>query len=215
MERPDQLSSDPEVQQLKAEISDTQAELQQTVAAIQDRLSPSTLTNQAATTVRDATLGKVQHMMHGNSSIPYALIGVGAAWLLASRVSDRQWNGYERNDRAWAGGGDYAPGLGSSQPMTSSSSATSEWRNAASDRAAEVAERARFAAYKARNRWESLLDENPLALGIAALAAGALIGASLPQTEVENQYLGETRDQVLDSAREIAHDAVEKVAGTD
>jgi hypothetical protein len=206
MERPDQLSSDPEVRQLKAEISDTQAELQQTVAAIQDRLSPSTLTNQAATTVRDATLGKVQHMMHGNSSIPYALIGVGAAWLLASRSSDRQWNGYDRNDRAWTG---------SSPSTTSSSSTTSEWREAASDRAADVAERARFAAYRARNRWESLLDENPLALGIAALAAGALIGASLPQTEVENQYLGETRDQVLDSAREIAHDAVEKVAGTD
>jgi hypothetical protein len=206
MERPDELSSDPEVRQLKAEISDTQAELQQTVAAIQDRLSPSTLTNQAATTVRDATLGKVQHMMHGNSSIPYALIGVGAAWLLASRSSDRQWNGYDRNDRAWTG---------SSPSTTASSSTTSEWREAASDRAAEVAERARFAAYKARNRWESLLDENPLALGIAALAAGALIGASLPQTEVENQYLGETRDQVLDSAREIAHDAVEKVAGTD
>jgi hypothetical protein len=206
MERPDQLSSDPEVRQLKAEISDTQAELQHTVAAIQDRLSPSHLTNQAATTVRDATLGKVQHMMHGNSSIPYALIGVGAAWLLASRSSDRQWNGYDRNDRAWTG---------SSPSTTSSSSTTSEWREAASDRAADVAERARFAAYKARNRWESLLDENPLALGIAALAAGALIGASLPQTEVENQYLGETRDQVLDSAREIAHDAVEKVAGTD
>jgi hypothetical protein len=207
MERPDQLSSDPEVRQLKAEISDTQAELQQTVAAIQDRLSPSTLTNQAATTVRDATLGKVQHMMQGNSSIPYALIGVGAAWLLASRSADRQWNGYDRHDRTWTG---------SSPSATSpSSSTTSEWRDAASDRAADMAERARFAAYKARNRWESLLDENPLALGIAALAAGALIGASLPQTEVENQYLGETRDQVLDSAREIAHDAVEKVAGPD
>jgi hypothetical protein len=205
MERPDQLSSDPEVRQLKAEISETQADLQQTVAAIQDRLSPANLKEQAATTVRDATLGKVQHMTQGNSSIPYALIGIGAAWLLAGRSSNRQWNGYEGNDRGWTG----------SSPSATSSSSTSEWRDAASERAAEVAERARFAAYKARNRWESLLEENPLALGIAALAAGALIGASLPQTEVENQYLGETRDQVLDSAREIAHDAVEKVAGTD
>lgn len=208
MERPDELSSDPDVQHLKAEISETQAELQQTVAEIQDRLSPAHLKDQAATTVRDATLGKVQHMMHSNSSIPYALIGIGAAWLLAGRSSDRQWNSYDRNEGGW--GGEYSPGTGSSPSTTSS-----DWRDTASDRAAEVAERARYAAYKARTRWDSLLEENPLALGIAALAAGALIAASLPQTEVENQYLGETRDQMLDSAREIAHDAVEKVAGTD
>ena len=78
-----------------------------------------------------------------------------------------------------------------------------------------MTERARVAAYRARNRWESMLDENPMALGIAALAAGALIGATLPQTDVENEYLGETRDQMLESAREVAHDAVEKVTGTD
>ena len=215
MERPDELSSDPDVQQLKAEISETQAGLQQTVAEIQDRLSPAHLKDQAATTVRDATLGKVQHMMQGNSSIPYALIGIGAAWLLATRSSDRQWKGYDTNDRTWAAGGDYGRHTATSPSTTSSSSTTSHWRDAASDRAADVAERARDAAYRARNRWESMLDDNPLALGIAALAAGALIGASLPQTEVENEYLGETRDQMLDSAREIAHDAVEKVAGTD
>jgi predicted ATP-dependent Lon-type protease len=215
MEKPDELRSDPEVQQIKAEISETQVELQQTVAEIQERLSPSHLKDQAATTVRDATIGKVQHMMQGNNNmIPYALIGIGAAWLVANRQSssDRQWNGYSTDDRGWdtSGSGYYNPSGTGSQRST-----TDEWKTAASERTSEMTARARVAASRARNRWESMLDENPLALGIAALAAGALIGGSLPQTEVENEYLGETRDQVLDSAREVAHDAVDKVVGTD
>jgi hypothetical protein len=214
MEKPDELSLDSDVEQIKAEISETQVELQQTVAEIQDRLSPAHLKDQAASTVRDATIGKVQHMMQGNNNpIPYALIGIGAAWLLASRrSSDRRWNGYDTSDRGWdSGRSGYfnAPTTGSSQ------STTGDWQAAASERAAEVTERARVAAYRVRNRWESMLDENPMALGIAALAAGALIGATLPQTDVENEYLGETRDQMLDSAREVAHDAVEKVTGGD
>ena len=214
MEKPDELSSDSDVEQIKAEISETQVELQQTVAEIQDRLSPAHLKDQAASTVRDATIGKVQHMMQGhNNTIPYALIGIGAAWLLANRgSSDRRWNGYDTSERGWDSGSSEYYDAPATRP---SRSTTGEWQAAASERTSEVTDRARVAAYRVRNRWESLLDENPMALGIAALAAGALIGATLPQTEVENEYLGETRDQMLESAREVAHDAVEKVTGTD
>lgn len=208
MEKPDELSANAEVQQIKAEISDNQAEIQQTVAEIQDRLSPSYLKDQAASTVREATIGKVQHMMNGNNPIPYALIAIGAAWLLANRrSSDGHWNGYGNNERTWS-----AERI---QSANRASSTTGEWQAAASEKAEELTDSARRVAHQARNRWESMLDDNPMAIGIAALAAGALIGASLPTTEVENEYLGETRDQLVDSAREVAHDAVEKVTGSD
>jgi hypothetical protein len=111
MERPDELNSNADVEQLKAEISDTQAELQQTVAEIQDRLSPANLKNQAADTVRDAatnvreaTIGRVHQMVRGQNPIPYALIGIGAAWLLMNNRSRRQWNGssdYTEYDSSW------------------------------------------------------------------------------------------------------------------
>jgi hypothetical protein len=220
MEKPGELSANADVQQIKAEISENQAEIQQTVAEIQDRLSPAYLKEQAATTVRDATIGvrdatigKVQHMMSGNNQIPYALIGIGAAWLLANRRSpDYQWNSYGNygsGQRPWRDDRDRADYR---DPETSS---TGEWQKAASEKAEELTDSARRVAYQARNRWDSMLDHNPMAIGIAALAAGALIGASLPQTDVENQYLGETRDQLVDSAREVAQDAVEKVTGND
>lgn len=218
MEKPDELRTNADVQQIKAEISDTQAEIQHTVAEIQERLSPAHLKDQAVSTVQDATIGKVQQMMNGTNPIPYALIGIGAVWLLANRrSSDRPWSGYGQGSQAWGGRPAYGSGEYGANEMRSGSatrdlsSTTGEWQAAASERAEAVTEGARRMASQARNRWETMLDDNPMALGIAALAAGALIGASLPQTEVENAYLGETRDQLIDSAREVAHDAVEKV----
>ncbi|MBA3269205.1 MAG: DUF3618 domain-containing protein, partial [Acidobacteria bacterium] len=114
----------PSQGQLKAEIHETQSELQQTVAEIQERLSPTNLKEQAANTVRDATIGRVQDMMNRaegtvsqavettrnaastatrsvrNNPMPLALIGIGVAWLLASkRQRSDEWD--NRGLREW------------------------------------------------------------------------------------------------------------------
>jgi hypothetical protein len=183
MERPDELNSNPDVQQLKAEISDTQAELHQTVAEIQDRLSPTHIKNQAADTVRDAasnvrdaTIGRVQHMVRGQNPIPYALIGIGAAWLLASNRRRRtEGDVYAEYDSSWD---------------TSTSYISSEDE---------------FASPYAGHAFAEESQES----GRLSLAAGAVVGAALPRTRMENQYMGETRDQLLDNARSMAHDSVE------
>jgi len=54
-------------------------------------------------------------------------------------------------------------------------------------------------------------QQNPITFGIAALVAGALIGMALPETHVENQMLGETRDQLLDNAQSVAQDVKQRV----
>ena len=56
-----------------------------------------------------------------------------------------------------------------------------------------------------------MLDRNPLLLGAAALIAGAAVGLSIPETESENQFMGEAREQLVERAQEAAHQAVEKV----
>jgi hypothetical protein len=256
METPDELRSDADVEQLKAEISETQAELQQTVAEIQDRLSPATLKHQAADTVReaatnvrdnvrDATIGRVQHMVRGQNPIPFALIGIGAAWLLANnRSSNRRWNDneYEEYDTSWSSSTSYissddefaSPYAGDMERTGGRTSQGSHrdigrWGSDARHRAAQVGnqarERARRVATQARSRWDMMLHDNPMALGIAALAAGAVVCAALPRTETENEYMGETRDnlvesaksmaeQSVESARSMAKETIEKVAGT-
>jgi hypothetical protein len=245
--------SDQDVQQLKVEISETQAELQQTVAEIQERLSPSHLKDQAAGAVRDATIGRMQHMMNRagesidqatdttreaasrvssglrNNPVPVALIAIGAAWLIANNRSSRRWsadgnwddeswdenaNGYESPTARGAYGSSEYGEYGEASYATSGSTwhrqepgaDTSARRTGAVDRAQQLARRA-------RSRWQSMMEDNPVALGIAALAAGALVGAAFPSTHVESRYMGPARDSVLESARDMAKHTVEKVAG--
>jgi hypothetical protein len=223
MERPDELKPDEEVAQLKAEISGNQAELQNTVAEIQDRLSPAHLKDQAAASVREATIGRMQHMMNSTNSMPYApyaLIGIGAAWLLANQRSASQWRG---NGGSWSGDREYgstnySTGYRSNDDPyrpAGQTGSTTDWQAAASDRAAAVSDSARHTARQARHRWSSLINNNPMALGIAALAAGALVGSVLPATETENEYLGDARDTAVESARSMVNETVQKATGSE
>src|SRR4029450_4617157 len=56
------VAPEPTVDELKAEISETQGQLQQTLTEIQERLSPAHLAEQAKNPVRDATVGRVTDM---------------------------------------------------------------------------------------------------------------------------------------------------------
>ncbi len=75
----------------------------------------------------------------------------------------------------------------------------------------QVSDSARQGARVASDRFNSTLKDNPIALGVAALAAGALVGLSLPTTRVEGEYMGEARDRLVDQAKSVAHEAAEKV----
>jgi outer membrane murein-binding lipoprotein Lpp len=52
--------------------------------------------------------------------------------------------------------------------------------------------------------------QNPLGLGIAAVAAGFVVGTLLPSTGVEDERLGEMSDQVGEKAREAGQEALER-----
>lgn len=77
-------------------------------------------------------------------------------------------------------------------------------REMASARAHDVADMGRHGLAYAEDRFE----ESPLAFGAIALGLGAAVGLALPRTEGENRMLGAYREQVVDAARAVAHDAV-------
>ena len=52
--------------------------------------------------------------------------------------------------------------------------------------------------------------QNPLGLGIAAVAAGFVVGTLLPSTSAEDERLGEMSDQVGQKAREAGQEALER-----
>src|SRR4051812_21559582 len=52
-----------ETASLRADIEQTRSELSTTIDAIQEKLNPQNIVDQAKETVREATVGKVEHMV--------------------------------------------------------------------------------------------------------------------------------------------------------
>jgi len=74
-----------------------------------------------------------------------------------------------------------------------------------------IADQAQYQAQRVEDRFQHALYENPLAVGAVALAIGTAVGFSLPQTQRENELLGDARDTLIDRAQEVAQDTLEKV----
>jgi hypothetical protein len=63
-----------------------------------------------------------------------------------------------------------------------------------------------------RGNLTNLFKAQPLALGAIGLAIGAGIAAALPNTDLENSYLGETSETVRSKAAAIAGQQIDKAA---
>lgn len=70
---------------------------------------------------------------------------------------------------------------------------------------------ARRQARRAKGQFDTMLEENPLAVGAAALALGVALGLSVPETRYEDEYFGPMRDDLLDKAQHKAEEVLEKV----
>lgn len=67
---------------------------------------------------------------------------------------------------------------------------------------------------QARRTKRSMLDtfyENPLAVGVAAVAAGALVGMTLPSTQKEDELMGESRDRLVEEAKATAQQSAQQM----
>ncbi len=99
--RPDAVNPDPdrmaddEVEVTRIEIERTRADMSETANAIQQRLSPENLKEQAKDRVREATVGRVEEAGSGitetirENPLPAALTGIGLGWLLMSARRQR------------------------------------------------------------------------------------------------------------------------------
>jgi ElaB/YqjD/DUF883 family membrane-anchored ribosome-binding protein len=97
-----------------------------------------------------------------------------------------------------------------------------EWAGDVADSARDVAyeagHRVQDAAYEARrygrratNWLERTMEDNPLAAGAVALAAGALVGLAVPETEPEHRLMGEASDRVKEQAQHLAEEKLDQV----
>ena len=149
---PDRLGDD-EVEVTRVEIERTRADMSETANAIQRRLSPEYLKEQAKDRVREATVSAAQEAGNGitdtirENPVPWALTGIGLGWLLMNvrrqrtqrpRLRRRPYYDY---DPAYDAPYDYPPRY--DERETSGSSAGREALNRTRDRAGETAHQAR------------------------------------------------------------------------
>jgi hypothetical protein len=262
---------DKKADQLVSEIDETRARMTDTVQAIGQKLDPHNVVQQATDTVREATIGRVEHMASNtgeavqqtggsivdtirNNPIPAAMTAVGLYMLWKNRShgnGNREWahgryagpttrpdlygrdaygvadgGAWQRSrergafDRARETATDAADSVG--QTVSGAASSVGQTLSGAADSArqtatdvtgtaSQVPERAGEVAERATSEFSRILEENPLAVGAIALAAGAAAGLVLPTTQPERRYLGEARDKVVERAESAAHQALDKV----
>jgi hypothetical protein len=183
----------------------------------------------AGNTVSDARRSVVDAVKQ--NPIPAALVGIGIGWMIVSgRRSSSRGNGRHVGYGAPRGGmtGDaalrsYGSGSIPYKNQRAKPARGGQGRGAASgaadfaDSAREFAERwagqAQSGAQAVGDRFQETLRESPLMIGATALAVGAAVGFAIPQTRKENELMGEARDGLVETAGEVARDAMRQVEG--
>ena len=163
------------------------------------------------------------------------LVAAGVTWWLM-RDREMRWNhgSSDYPPSEYGNGGDYNSDYNSTGKIQAMRETVSEYAGQARESARQYADQAResartaadhvrSAAYtasvKARDGWghanDSLdrwVQENPLAVGAAAVAVGVAIGLSVPRTRYEDRTFGETRDEVLNRAKDKASEIRDRMS---
>ncbi|MGN2244707.1 DUF3618 domain-containing protein [Frateuria sp. GZRR33] len=205
---------------LEREIDQQRADINHIVDALENKLSPGQLFDRMVHFGKGTGSEFAQNI--GNAvkanPVPALLTTVGLVWLYASRNEPAPL----RSPYAGTGTDDGTGIMDRAREMGSdvSDTVSSTW-NQARSRVADTTARMADTAHGARDTlmhqkdravqgYNTLLHENPLALGAIGVAIGALLGAALPTTEPENRLMGEASDHLADKAKEAVQTGADK-----
>jgi ElaB/YqjD/DUF883 family membrane-anchored ribosome-binding protein len=216
--------------QIEEEVERTRAHMAETLDALRSRMSPGQIVDEVLGYTKGS--GGSQMVRNLGRSVrdnptPLLLMGAAVAWMMAGS-SQRSWGRLgSAADSARQAGQGMAQGVAAatdafaekaSDLRDSASSTAQDIGDAASSRMQDLrdaAYRTGDAAYRqGRDIGSSLanmMNEQPLVLGALGLALGAALGAALPQTDAENQLMGEASDTLKEQAREAAASTYETV----
>jgi ElaB/YqjD/DUF883 family membrane-anchored ribosome-binding protein len=204
--------------EIEREINAERGRIRRTLGELEDRMSVGAMIDRIGDIVSTdgrAAMQSVGGAVRANP-VPMALIGLGIAWMgISARRHDDDPYRRSMTERAR----DRAAGLEYRARGASAS---------AREHAGSLADRARFAAQDAEARLgrgtrhlrhradeasagaRGFFDENPLAAGALAFAAGAAVGAMMPNSRYENRMLGDHAEEWRDDARRMVEDGADR-----
>jgi hypothetical protein len=201
--------------EIRMEIEEVRADMADTVEAIEEKLRPSAVVARAKERVKDAAAARVQAFtdaagdtvraagsaaqraaartrdnaggmmgMMRDNPVPAALIAVGAGWLLANARRGDRGEHDDIGEEYWR-----------------------ELRTHSAARRGFDMSSVRRSGHEVQSQLHRMTSENPLLVGAGALLIGAAFGLALPETERENELMGDARDSLVDRAQQVASDA--------
>jgi hypothetical protein len=229
------VASPPETEmrtrEIRAEIDRTRDDISETVDAIQDRLRPSSIAANTAERVKEAATSRMHDMANSETAsyvndnrMPIAMVGIGVAglaWLMSRngnggdyrrRPSRQSWRTTGRED--WRSTPGYRPSHLAEPGAYDPVAGGYEYRPIPETAPIDLTERYQGTArsnYSRPNYMQRAWHANPLLVGAAAAAVGAMVGLGVPETERENELMGETRDQMIGSISDTVRSKVEDV----
>ncbi|MGQ0561641.1 MAG: DUF3618 domain-containing protein [Gemmatimonadota bacterium] len=227
-----------EMEQLREEIGHTRDRMSDTLDQLGERLNPKRIKQRVSENIREATIGRVQNMarnaagrvndtregmMHTirDNPIPAAMVGIGIGWLLlGGRRNQHEIRRRERwpeDLRGYTDSG-YVGDLGATTPRLQQddaaggigASVSPEAGGGVRERVSDLADTTRTQAQQLQQRAQRGFEDNPLALGAVALAAGLAAGLAIPETRRESEMMGRTRDRLVERARAAASDVKDR-----
>ena len=221
--------------EIRADIEETREEMGGTLQELGDRLEPGHLVQQAKDNVRDATIGRVEETAKGvsdvvletikNNPLPAAMAGAGLAllWMNRSDGHDGYRSSSHRTDGHGARAGylgDAGQGIGQKVGDVAGSvgdtvgGAVGSVKETAGGAFGTVAQGATETVGEVGWRLDRFMQASPLAVGAIAVGAGVLAGTILPETQGEQQLLGDASRQVADTVRQTVDDVATKAEET-
>ena len=227
--------------ELETEIAETREDLSETVEAIQEKLRPSNIISEGTDAVKTAATQRAREMADTATEAAYdvvesarrnpwpaLMIGTGVAWLLydTTRNGGSYGSGSYRTGRYQSGRyqSDRYRSSGYRQPEYNTTARASgdyddereDWGREHEYSGSSYGQRwnarsVRDTTRRAQTGLQRMLHENPLLVAAAAVLTGAAVGGSLPQTDKENELMGEARDQVVERAQGAAREAADSV----
>lgn len=217
---------------LEREIDQKREHIEDLVGALENRLSPGQLFDQALAYTQGHGGEFVQNLgttLKANP-VPAVLTSVGLLWLAlgqnrspapssaGSPLKDKLTGASESIGQAL---GAVASGVGQAKDSLGQGSQAARDKVGAQvshtgERLADTASQAKDAlgaqAQQLKGTFDTLLREQPLVVGVLGIALGALLGAALPRTETEDRTLGKHSDKLTAKAKQAVSSGYEQVS---
>ncbi len=184
-------------EEIEADIEHTRGDLDRTLSAIEQRLTPGQLFDQGIGYLREH--GAREYVSNLSAAarrdpIPLALVGIGLAWLMQS---SRRGNEPE-------------PAAMPAESDEGLKQTLSNVAHSARERAGRVSSSAHAQAQRVRGGYDRLVNEQPLALGAIGFAVGAVLAALAPRTHAEDEWMGSASDRLAERTKDMAREQLDR-----